>query len=1119
MRTKWLLFTLLLVLIAAGIAAPVYWFSESHEAASGTKNYQALLDDDPDLPPGMKIDKDEYLRLRNEQLVYLRGLDTAKPDSRSKAIHQMEQQERAQAAAASLASPDSPTSDPPRQWRPLGPSPIPINANTSYAGRVSAIAVDPTDANIVYVGTAQGGLYRSLDGGTTWTPLMDSALSLAIGAISIAPSDHTIVFVGTGEPEFSADSFFGVGIYRISNANTTPTIAGPFNQTSGSADIFTGRAISEIIVHPTDPNTLFVSTVSGIAGIGGVNTGLTVPNAGIYRTTNAMATTPTFSQLTIQGTGSASRSVSDLVIEPGNPNHLIAGVVGSGGDGGIYVANDALAATPTFTKTLSTLDGATAGRIELAAQKTGSTVTVYAASGTTPTSTNSGTLYKSTDNGATWPTSFVNSFCGGQCFYDMAVTVDPANANLVYLGGSPTKVFQRSTDGGATFTSNAQTAANLHVDSQVIALAPSNTKIAYFGSDGGVWKTSDATAGTVAWTSLNPGILATQFQGLALHPLLRNYSLGGTQDNGSELLAPDRTTWVNSDGGDGGFAAVDKNAKSTNDVVAYHTYFNASGSQIGFARATSTVANTGDPIWDSFLGCGGTTNGINCADATLFYAPMVVGPNATDSSGSNTLYFGTTHLYRSANRGTTMTDVSGLLPGTDPRISAIAIAPQDDNIRLVGTRAGTVFLSTTSGATTMNNITGSIPARYVGRVAIDPTNSNVAYVCLNGFGLSAGQHIWKTTNLLSGAPTWSAAGSGIPDVPVNAFTVDPANSQTIYAGTDIGVYRSMDGGANWAPLNIGLPRVAVFGMEFQAAHRVLRISTHGKGMWEYDVGNEKANGDFDGDARSDVAVFRPTDGTWWFQRSFDGVVNAVQFGQGTDKVVAADFTGDGKVDVAFWRPSTGEWFVVRSEDGSFFAFPFGQAGDIPMPADYDGDGKADAAVFRPSSGTWFILRSSDAQVSIIQFGTNGDLPVAGDYDGDSLADIAIFRPSGFTPGAAEWWVLRSSGGVLALQFGSSTDKAVPGDFTGDGKTDVAFFRPSTNSWFVMRSEDFSFFSFPFGAAGDIPAPGDYDGDGKTDAAVFRPSSATWILNRSTLGPQFISFGLTTDQPVENAIVR
>ena len=191
----------------------------------------------------------------------------------------------------------------------------------------------------------------------------------------------------------------------------------------------------------------------------------------------------------------------------------------------------------------------------------------------------------------------------------------------------------------------------------------------------------------------------------------------------------------------------------------------------------------GDPIWQTFLGCGGTTtnNGILCDDTVLFYAPMVAGPGSP-----STLYFGTTRLYRSQDMGTTMTDVSGSLPA---RISAIAIAPQDDNVRLVGTSSGTVYLSTTAGATSMTNITGAIPARYVGRVAIDPTNANVAYVTLNGFGLSTGQHVWKTTNLLSGAPMWAVAGSGIPDVPTNAFAIDPQNTQNVFAGTDIGVFR------------------------------------------------------------------------------------------------------------------------------------------------------------------------------------------------------------------------------------------------------------------------------------------------------------------------------------------
>ncbi|MCW5959046.1 MAG: VCBS repeat-containing protein [Pyrinomonadaceae bacterium] len=272
--------------------------------------------------------------------------------------------------------------------------------------------------------------------------------------------------------------------------------------------------------------------------------------------------------------------------------------------------------------------------------------------------------------------------------------------------------------------------------------------------------------------------------------------------------------------------------------------------------------------------------------------------------------------------------------------------------------------------------------------------------------------------------------------------------------------------------------------------------------------------DFDGDSKSDVSIFRPSVGEWWYLRSSDGGNGAVQFGNSSDRLVPADYTGDGKTDVAIWRPSTGEWFILRSEDGSFYSFPFGAAGDIPAPGDFDGDGKSDAAIFRSSTSTWFILKSTGG-TDIRTFGADGDLPVIGDYDSDGKSDLAIFRPSN-----GQWWINRSSSGTTtAISFGTSTDKTTPGDFTGDGKTDVAFFRPTSGEWFILRSEDSSFYSFPFGQTGDLPAAGDYDGDGKMDAAVFRPSNNTWYMLRSTAGFQAVGFGVNGDIPVPGAFVR
>lgn len=751
-----------------------------------------------DMPNGSEFDKREYLRLRDEYFAQLRGLPLEKGDERFKAASEMQGQER-EMAERGLAP------EAVGNWSYIGPSPIPVGVPTS--GRVSAIAVHPTNPDIAYVGAAQGGLYRTLNGGATWTPLLDNALTLAVGAVAIAPSDPTTVYVGTGESGLSGDSFFGVGIYRITSADTAPVVSDPI----GSAE-FLGRSISEIQVHPTDANTIFVGSTSGTCGTGGC-TGQPLPTVGVYRSTNALAATPTFTRI-------LSASITDIAMEPGVPDNILAwSRSATVGVGGVFRSTNAMSAAPTFSQTYANVTASSRG--ELAIQKTGSAVTVLAAAGEIVGGATEGTVFKSTDGGATFPTQLTagNNFCNPQCFYDVAVAFDPNVADTIYLAGSPTAVFRRSFNGGTSFASSS---AGLHVDTHAITVSPSNPQIIYYGSDGGIYRSVN---GGTNWSSLNNSTFAaTQFESIAVHPVLQNYTLGGTQDNGTELLTNDGTTWLNSDGGDGGNVVVDQNATGLNDIVAYHTYFNRQNSQIGFSRATTTIPANGDPNWGNLLGCGGTANGIACTDTTLFYAPMVGGPGTP-----NSLYFGSNKIYRSGDQGTTMVPVSQTFA---VNVSAIAISRQNDNVRLVGLTNGTVF-STSTGDANMAQMAGGFPARFVGRTAIDPTNANTGYVTFNGYGVAAGQHVFKTTNLSAPAPTWAPAGNGIPDVPVTSFAIDPLNSNNLFAGTDIGVYNSIDGGATWLPINNGqLPRVAVFDMTIQPTARVLRIATHGRGMWQ-----------------------------------------------------------------------------------------------------------------------------------------------------------------------------------------------------------------------------------------------------------------------------------------------
>ncbi len=270
-----------------------------------------------------------------------------------------------------------------------------------------------------------------------------------------------------------------------------------------------------------------------------------------------------------------------------------------------------------------------------------------------------------------------------------------------------------------------------------------------------------------------------------------------------------------------------------------------------------------------------------------------------------------------------------------------------------------------------------------------------------------------------------------------------------------------------------------------------------------------ARADFDGDGRTDISVFRGSEGNWYMNRSSDGFI-ALNWGVNTDQLVPADFDGDGRTDLAVFRPAADsaqpDFWVLTSGTYTVGGYSWGLAGDIPVAGDYDGDDSDDVAIYRPSDNTWYVLLSGGGNL-ITTFGSGSDVPVPADYDGDGTTDLAVYSDG-------TWNAQLSGGGTMTKVLGQDGDKLVPGDYDGDGKTDVAVYRPANGSWYKIYSSNDQMVSVVFGVATDVPVPGDYDGDGSEDVAIYR--NGFWWINGSTSGVTVTQFGVASDLAITAA---
>ncbi len=775
-----------------------------------------------------------------------------------------------------LAPPLGPTS----AWFPIGPQ---ATSTTFFApftsGRVTALVVNPNNANNVYLGGADGGLWMTTDGGTNWTPITDfplvgATVTIAVGALAVDPASCsaticTTVYVGTGEGNFGAENVYGEGVLKCTvTAGAPPTATcaqdNTFHTVSPLSSFRGGPSIGALAVNrAAGKSNILLAGVRGLTG--------TTIQSGIWCSADSGATwsrvLPTSAAASDPGTDVAFASDGTAWVALGNP-------FGDAANNGVYKSSAAVAnCTITFTKqTLPAALSTNIGRITLALSPSSDATLYTAIADSSTTSSNLLGVAKTTTANTATPTWLqlngdprllpASGICNSQCFYDIPMAVSPASANTVFFGGGASNgTLIRSTDGGSTWTEISRNVSplptdSIHVDMHAFGFSSNGTTM-YVGNDGGVWKTSGSPTGAPGagfWTDLNQTLQITQFYpGVSIHPSNAGFAMGGTQDNDVQIYqgftSPSANlSWKVAElGCDGGFTAIDFAVPSTSYGECEYI-----PNRPPFPIITVTFAG------DGILGNGFLANtGIDPTDRGSFIPPLVMDPN-----NSNTLYFGTCRIWHTTNGANSWSaispDVTSAAHVADCSnqsgftLSTIAIAKGTSNTIYVGSEGGEVEV-TSNGGTSWTSISGNgaiLPIRAVTQVVVDPSSAtgDVAYVAFSGFASCSGcdgkGHIFKTANGTAGVATvWtdvSGTTSKLPDIPVNAIVIDPDDPahNTLYVGTDVGAFFTTDGGLNWSPLGTAnsLPNSQILSLTIHNPSRTLRAATHGRGVWDINLG-------------------------------------------------------------------------------------------------------------------------------------------------------------------------------------------------------------------------------------------------------------------------------------------
>jgi photosystem II stability/assembly factor-like uncharacterized protein len=715
------------------------------------------------------------------------------------------------ASASPKATPKaSPTPSSPyaaMKWREVGPA--------ASGGRVAAVTGSASDPNLYYIGAAGGGVWKSTNGGQTWSPVFDDQDVQSIGAVTIGSSDNKVVWIGSGEANPRNDVMLGTGVFKS-------TDAGASWKKMGLSDL---RSISRIVVDPKDPNHVVVGGLGDLFKDSAAG--------GVYVTTDGGKT---WTHSLYVGPSSGA---SDLAMDPKNANVIFAGIwqfrrqpwtASSGGpDDGLYKSTDGGKAWTKLTG--HGLPTGLSGRIAVDVSRSDPS-RVYAL-----IQSKEGFLFRSDDSGATWTMVNNDTLIDQRPFYFSHIAVDPTNKDRIISISMYPAI---SKDGGKTFK---KIAGEIHPDYHSIWIAPDNPKRMILGQDGGAFLTVDG--GSTWFFSRNYAI--GQIYHIAADDKNPYNVCGGFQDNSgwcwpSNSRDDDGITnaYVTPVvGGDGQWLVPDP---ANPDQVWVDSQDGALQIWMGKSRQTYGIY----PDLGGFNGFDYSKDKYRFNwDSPIAFAPW----------DPHTVWYGGNVVFQTHDEGRHWTAISPDLTLNDKSHQVISGGPINydvsgaegsDNILdiegstiargeiWVGTDDGLVQL-TRDGGKHWSNVTpkGLPPYGRVETIAPSTFVDGTAFVCFDRhYSGDYVPYVYKTTNF---GKTWTSIASGLPkDQPVRTVRQDVVNPRLVYAGLERSIWISFDGASSWKSLQANLPRTAVFDLRFQRQFNDIVIATHGRSAWIMD---------------------------------------------------------------------------------------------------------------------------------------------------------------------------------------------------------------------------------------------------------------------------------------------